>query len=55
LDENYQYALIGGSNNKYLWILARTPELAEETKSIILAEAERRGYDTKKLIWVRQK
>ena len=55
LDDNYQYALIGGSNNKYLWILARTPELAEETKSIILAEAERRGYDTKKLIWVKQK
>lgn len=55
LDENYQYALIGGSNNKFLWILSRTPELDEATKSLILAEADRRGYDTNKLIWVKQK
>ena len=55
LDENYQYVLVGGSSDKYLWILARTPQLQDETKSLILAEAERRGYDTNKLIWVRQK
>lgn len=55
LDENYQYVLIGGSNSKFLWILSRTPELDEATKSLILAEADRRGYDTNKLIWVKQK
>lgn len=55
LDENYQYVLVGGSNDKYLWILSRTPELDEATKTLILAEAERRGYDTGKLIWVKQK
>lgn len=55
LDENYQYVLVGGSNNKYLWILSRTPELEEATKALILAEADRRGYDTSKLIWVKQK
>ena len=55
LDENYQYALVGGGTDKYLWILSRTPELDEATKSLILAEADRRNYDTSKLIWVKQK
>lgn len=54
LDEDYQYVLVGGSNHKYLWILSRTPQLEEETKTLILAEAERRGYDTNQLIWVKQ-
>lgn len=55
LDADYQYALIGGNNEKFLWILSRTPELDEATKSLILAEAERRGYDLNQLIWVKQK
>lgn len=55
LDADYQYALIGGNNEKFLWILSRTPELDEATKSLILAEAERRGYDINQLIWVKQK
>lgn len=55
LDEDYQYVLVGGSNHKYLWILSRTPQLKESTRTLILAEAERRGYDTQKLIWVKQK
>jgi lipocalin len=54
LDADYQYALVGGSNEKYLWILSRTPQLDEPTKALILAEAERRGYATNKLIWVKQ-
>ncbi len=55
LDADYQYVLVGGSNEKFLWILSRTPQLDEATKSLILAEAERRGYDTNQLIWVKQK
>jgi lipocalin len=54
LDENYQYVLVGGATDKYLWILSRTPLLDEATQSLILAEADRRGYDTSKLIWVKQ-
>lgn len=54
LDDDYQYALVGGSNENYLWILSRTPELDAPTKALILAEAERRGYDLNKLIWVKQ-
>ena len=54
LDADYQYVLVGGSNEKFLWILSRTPQLDDATKSLILAEADRRGYDTSKLIWVKQ-
>lgn len=52
LDEDYQYALVGGSSDDFLWILARQPQLDEETKSLILAEAQRRGYDIGKLLWM---
>ena len=55
LDENYQYVLVGGSTDKFLWILSRTPQLDDATLSRILAEADRRGYDTNKLIWEKQK
>ena len=55
LDADYQWALIGSGSAKYLWILSRTPELPKETLDTILAEAQRRGYDTSKLIWVKQK
>jgi lipocalin len=54
IDKNYQYALVGGSTDNFLWILSRTPQLDETTLSLILAEADRRGYDTRKLIWVKQ-
>ena len=55
LDENYQWALIGSNSDKYLWILSRTPQLDEKTKNHILEKARERGYDTSKLIWVKQK
>lgn len=54
LDKDYQYALIGSSSDNYLWILAREPQLTDEVKNTILNEARRRGYDTGKLIWVKQ-
>ncbi|HSM49423.1 MAG TPA: lipocalin family protein [Draconibacterium sp.] len=55
LDENYQWALIGSTSDKYLWILSRTSKLDESTKNLILEKARNRGYDTSKLIWVEQK
>ena len=53
LDEDYRYSLVGSGTHDYLWILSRTPQLSESDKSAILAEAQRRGYDTSKLIWVK--
>ena len=54
LDDVYQWVLVGGSDESYLWILSRTPKLTDEVKATILAEATRRGYDVVKLIWVEQ-
>lgn len=54
LDENYKWALIGSSSDKYLWILSRTPQLDQDTLDHILGKAKERGYDTNRLIWVPQ-
>ena len=43
LDDDYEYALVGGKNDKYLWILSRNPELEDEDYDKILTEATRRG------------
>lgn len=51
----YNYALIGSSSDNYLWILSRTPFLSDEIKKKLLSAATRRGYDVKKLIWVKQR
>ena len=53
--ENYQYALIGSSTPKYLWILSRTPQMDEATYNMLLEEARKRGYDTGLLFKVPQK
>lgn len=55
LDDDYQYALVGSGSDDYLWILSRTPQISDTVKNKILTEAQRRGYDTDKLIWVDQK
>ena len=54
LGEDYDWALVGSSSPKYLWILSRTPSLPKPTIEHILTIARQRGYDTDKLIWVQQ-
>ena len=54
IDKDYTYALIGSGGADYLWMLSRTRVLPDATKSELLDEAKRRGYNTDKLIWVRQ-
>ena len=54
IDKDYTRALVGSSSADYLWLLSRSPELSETAKSELLSEAKRRGYDTGKLIWVKQ-
>lgn len=54
LDEGYQWVLVGGSSDEFLWILSRTPQLTDEVRKTILSESARRGYDISKLIWVEQ-
>ena len=54
VDENYQISLVGSKKENYLWILSRTPEADPDLLQMVLDEAERRGYDISKLIWVDQ-
>ena len=54
LEKDYQWALIGSSSDKYLWILSRTTELENPVKGRIVAMIKKRGYDSSKLIWVEQ-
>ena len=54
VDKNYEYALVGSSSPKYLWILSRTPRLDETTLQKIIDVAEQKGYDTDNLIYVKQ-
>ncbi len=54
VDDEYQYALVGGSNSDYLWILGRQPEMPEDVKDVMLKEAQKRGYNISALIWVDQ-
>ena len=54
VDKNYQYAIIGSSSDKYLWILSRTPEMSEAQLKNILQKIVQRGYDVGKLLFVKQ-
>ena len=54
IDKDYTYALVGSGSSDYLWILSRTPSLDDDAKVVILDEIHSRGYDAKKLIWVKQ-
>ena len=49
----YSYALVTGGKN-YLWILSRTPQLANETKQKLIAQAKALGFETDKLIYPNQ-
>lgn len=54
LDDDYQYALVAGPDLGYLWILARTPELDQETLSMLVNEAAQLNFPTDELIYVDQ-
>lgn len=56
LDEKeYQYALIGSSSPKYLWILSRKSSLDDTIYQKLIDSAKKRGYATENLYKVPQK
>lgn len=54
LGTDYQYAVIGSSSDKYLWILSRTPQMAQPVLENILSGLRKRGYDLSRLVYVEQ-
>ncbi len=51
---NYSYSMVCGPDKTYLWILSRTPNMPDSTKSALIQKAESLGFDTSKLIFVKQ-
>ena len=49
VDDDYQYAVVGGNRKNYLWILSRKDTLEEDIYDKLVKIALERGYDTKSL------
>jgi len=50
LGENYDYAVVGTPNRKYLWILNRTPQMNDKLFSQLIAHAKSKGFNVTNLI-----
>lgn len=50
--ENYGHALVAGPNRKYLWVLARKPDIDDNLYDELVSIAKANGYDTDALIRV---
>jgi apolipoprotein D and lipocalin family protein len=49
LDPEYQWAVVGNPNRKYLWLLSRTPQLAPKLMEAALAAASAQGFELTQL------
>lgn len=52
--KNYSYSLVCGPNKKYLWILAREPQMEESIRNGLIKKAKALGFNTDELIFVKQ-
>jgi len=50
LGPNYEYAVVGAPNRKYLWILSRSPAIDETLYQQLLAKMAERGFQTERMI-----
>jgi apolipoprotein D and lipocalin family protein len=50
LGKNYDYAIVGTPNRKYLWILGRTPQMDDKLFSQLIESAKSKGFDVNNLI-----
>lgn len=50
LDPDYRWALVGGPDKKYLWILSREPNMEPALLDKLISDAAAAGYPTDKLI-----
>lgn len=50
LGQDYEYAVVGTPNRKYLWILSRTPQMDDKLFSEILEFVRVKGFNTANLI-----
>jgi apolipoprotein D and lipocalin family protein len=50
VDESYQEAIVGTPDRRFLWLLARTPEISKERRTELVKKAEARGFDVSRLV-----
>ncbi len=50
LDPDYRWAVVGGPDRRYLWVLSRTPSMDRALFEAIKARAARRGYPVDNLV-----
>jgi apolipoprotein D and lipocalin family protein len=50
LGKDYEYAVVGTPNRKYLWILSRTPRMDDNVFSQLIESAKSQGFDVNNLI-----
>jgi len=55
LGNDYDYAVVGTPNRKYLWILSRTPQMDDKLYLQLIEYAKSKGFDVNKLIKTLQK
>lgn len=49
LADDYSYAVVGDSGRGYLWVLARSPQLSEDTYRDLTARVAAKGFDVSRL------
>jgi len=49
LDEEYRWAVVSEPNQKYLWILSRTPQMNEADYQGIISRLKEKGFDLSRL------
>lgn len=54
IDEDYQYAVVGGENKNYLWILSRTPHIDDIVLNKLIDIAKDNEYEINNLILTEQ-
>jgi apolipoprotein D and lipocalin family protein len=50
LGKDYDYAVVGTPNRKYLWILSRTPQMDDQLFSQLIESAKSKGFSMNNLI-----
>ncbi|MGS0741748.1 lipocalin family protein [Glaciimonas sp. GG7] len=54
LAPDYSYAVVGGPERDYLWVLSRTPDLPEAIYQAAIAKVAAQGFDISKLVKTKQ-
>ncbi|WP_251359700.1 lipocalin family protein [Kangiella sp. TOML190] len=54
LNQDYSQTIIGRSDRDYVWIMARTPQISEQTYRKLVSIVRDQGYDTSQLVKVPQ-